>query len=74
MTFCHDPESQMSQYLEASLKRQVNEMVTEIKEKEIWDIHFHWQQYEEEFQQAKIHWQGIQAIKNMMFLMPYQPS
>lgn len=74
MTFCHHPESQMSQYLEASLKSQVKEIVTDIKEKEIWDIHFHWQQYEVEFQQAKIHWQGIQAIKNMMFIIKYRPS
>lgn len=68
LTFCIDPNSKMTQIFIMPLKTQLNKIIESLNSIEIWDITFHWQQYEKEFMYAKNNWQAIQAIKNLRFI------
>jgi hypothetical protein len=69
LTFIESPKSLLYCVLRPYVAKEIKSLINEIEEKEMWDITFHWQQYESHFVKARVIWQSILAVKYLRFLV-----
>ncbi len=67
--FCSHPTDYVYEWIKPYVDRQLIDLNHYIDKYPMWDINFHWGQYEEEFKTARVYWQGIIAVKNTEFLL-----
>lgn len=68
LALCDSPNTQIYQSIKSLVDRELIQIKKEIENQDMWDIKFNWQQYEESFLKARVHWQSILAVKYMQFL------
>jgi len=69
LTFIDSPSSLLYCLLKPYIEIEIANLKNEINDKNIWDISFHWGQYETYFEKARVNWQSIIAVKYMRFLI-----
>lgn len=68
LSFCDHPNHSLYPVLSPFIHQQLTHLTDILTTEVIWPVHFHWQQFETDYQTAKTAWMGIQAIQYLRFL------
>jgi len=68
LTFCSHPKQHVFDILKPMIDIELKDLIKALEEYDIWPIYFNWQQYPKSYEEAKIIWQSINAIKYLNFL------